>query len=179
MECVLCAGFIQPPGPVHCLCPPSNPRLDGQRIYTYFAKYPGFIHRPALGWTVKDNSSPDLKACRKCWRSLHLLVRQSASLVQSRYCRQRRDMGESSPDRLVQEEEGPSVATHIAPGQRNTASALQAPAFSMASGKRKGVALQYGMPLLIVGCEKPVTSPAPCGHSGCRCPSASSSHAGH
>ena len=168
-----------PPGRVHCTPPPSNPRLDGRRIYTDLAKQACFIHRPALGWTVKNDSSPDLKACRKCRKSLHLLVRQSASLAQSRYCHQRKDMVESPLDWPVQEEKGPSAATHIAPGQRSTASALQATAFSMASGKRKGVALLYGMPLLIVGCEKPVTSPAPCGHSGCRCPSASSSHAGH
>ena len=31
-----------------------------ENIY-YFAKYASFIHRPALGWTVKDNFFPDVK----------------------------------------------------------------------------------------------------------------------
>ena len=69
-EDVSCAGFIQPPGRVYCIPPPSNPRLDGQRIYTDFAKYACFFHRPALGWTVTHNTFPALKTCRKCQRSL-------------------------------------------------------------------------------------------------------------
>ena len=82
-EDVSCAGFIQPPGRVHYIHPPSNPRLDGRRIYTDFAKYACFFHRPALGWTVKDNTFPGLKTHRKCQRSLPLLACQLVSLVHS------------------------------------------------------------------------------------------------
>ena len=69
-----CAGFIQPPERVYCIPPPSNPRLDGRRIYTDFAKYACFFHRPALGWTVTDNTFPALKTCRKHRRSLLFLL---------------------------------------------------------------------------------------------------------
>ena len=74
-EAVLFQDYYLHPGVGRLYPSPSNPRLDGQRIYTYLAKYPGFIHRPALGWTVENNFFPDLKAYRKCRRSLHLLAR--------------------------------------------------------------------------------------------------------
>ena len=73
-EDVSCAGFTHPPGRVYCIPPPSNPRLDGQRIYTDFAKYACFFHRPALGWTVTDNTFPDEKTYWKCQRSLLFLL---------------------------------------------------------------------------------------------------------
>ena len=86
--------------------PPSNPRLDGQRIYTAMQKYPSFIHRPALGWTVKNNLFADLKTYRKCQRSLHLLVRQLASLVRSiEVTISRKDIGEPSLDWLLPSQE--------------------------------------------------------------------------
>ena len=52
--------------------PPSNPRLDGQRIYTSLQKYPSFIHRPALGWTVKESLSSVVMTNRKCTRNFLL-----------------------------------------------------------------------------------------------------------
>ena len=54
--------------------PPSNPRLDGQRIYTSMPKYPSFIHRPALGWTVKESVSRAMMINRKCIWSLLLPI---------------------------------------------------------------------------------------------------------
>ena len=52
-------------------CPsPSNPRLDGQRIYTAMQKYPSFIHRPALGWTVAKRVFSIHETNKKCTRSL-------------------------------------------------------------------------------------------------------------
>ena len=50
--------------------PPSNPRLDGGRIYTAMQKYPSFIHRPALGWTVAKRVFSIQKTNKKCTRSL-------------------------------------------------------------------------------------------------------------
>ena len=50
--------------------PPSNPRLDGQRIYTAMQKYPSFIHRPALGWTVTKRVFSIHETNKKCTRSL-------------------------------------------------------------------------------------------------------------
>ena len=101
-----CAGFIQPPGRVHCIYPPSNPRLDGRRIYTGFAKYACFIRRPALGWTVTDNTFPDEKTHRKCRRSLPLLACQLVSLVHGiQVTVSRKDIGEPSLDWLLPSQE--------------------------------------------------------------------------
>ena len=106
MEEVLCAGFIQPPERVYCIPPPSNPRLDGRRIYTDFAKYACFIHRPALGWTVTGNTFPGLKIHRKCQRSLPLLARQLVSLVHSiQVTISRKDVGEPSLGWLLPSQE--------------------------------------------------------------------------
>ena len=105
-EDVSCAGFIQPPGRVHYIHPPSNPRLDGRRIYTDFAKYACFFHRPALGWTVTDNTFPGLKIYRKCQRSLPLLARQLASLVHGiQVTISRKDVGEPSLGWLLPSQE--------------------------------------------------------------------------
>ena len=105
-EDVSCAGFTQPPGRVHYIHPPSNPRLDGQRIYTDFAKYACFFHRPALGWTVTDNTFPDEKTYWKCQRSLPLLARQLVSLVHSiQVTISRKDVGEPSLDWLLPSQE--------------------------------------------------------------------------
>ena len=105
-EDVSCAGFIQPPGRVHCIHSPSNPRLDGRRIYTDFAKYACFFHRPALGWTVADNTFPDEKTYRKCRRSLPLLACQLVSLVHSiQVTISRKDVGEPSLDWLLPSQE--------------------------------------------------------------------------
>ena len=105
-EDVSCAGFIQPPGRVHYIYPPSNPRLDGQRIYTDFAKYACFFHRPALGWTVTDNTFPGLKIHWKCRRSLPLLACQLVSLVHGiKVTISRKDIGEPSLNRLLPSQE--------------------------------------------------------------------------
>ena len=105
-EDVSCTGFIQPPGRAYYIPPPSNPRLDGQRIYTDFAKYACFFHRPALGWTVADNTFPGLKIHRKCRKSLPLLARQLASLVHSiQVTISRKDVGEPSLGWLLPSQE--------------------------------------------------------------------------
>ena len=44
---VLFRDYFPPPRAAKQYAPPSNPRLDGQRIYTSMQKYPSFIHRPA------------------------------------------------------------------------------------------------------------------------------------
>ena len=54
-------------------------------------KYPSFIHRPALGWTVTERTSPFMMTNRKCIRNLLLLVYQLVFVGQSaatRYIRQ-------------------------------------------------------------------------------------------
>ena len=105
-EDVSCAGFIQPPERVYYIHPPSNPRLDGQRIYTDFAKYACFFHRPALGWTVTDNTFPGLNTHWKCRRSLPLLACQLVSLVHSiQVTISRKDIGEPSLDWLLPSQE--------------------------------------------------------------------------
>ena len=46
-EAVLFRDYYTPPRAAKLYAPPSNPRLDGHRIYTAMPKYPSFIHRPA------------------------------------------------------------------------------------------------------------------------------------
>ena len=101
-----CAGFIQPPERVHCIPPPSNPRLDGGRSKLTLQSQHIFSDRPALGWTVTDNSFSDLETYRKCQRSLPLLARQLFSLVHSiQVTVSRKDIGEPSLNWLLPSQE--------------------------------------------------------------------------
>ena len=105
-EDVSCAGFTQPPGRVYCIPPPSNPRLDGGRSKLTLQSQYIFSDRPALGWTVTDNTFPGLKIHWKCRRSLPLLARQLVSLVHSiQVTVSRKDVGEPSLDWLLPSQE--------------------------------------------------------------------------
>lgn len=65
-----------------------------------------YLHRPALGWTVTDNTFPGLNTHWKCRRSLPLLACQLVSLVHSiQVTISRKDIGEPSLDWLLPSQE--------------------------------------------------------------------------
>ena len=98
-EAVLFQDYFLHPGVGRLYPPPSNPRLDGQRIYTAMQKYPSFIHRPALGWTVAKRVFSIQKTNKKCTRSLlsqctnWYLLDKNVDIV----CRSNQDAWQSMP----------------------------------------------------------------------------------